>query len=120
MSNDEIMDIIGNLSVIELSELIKEMEEKFGVSASMTQNLSVPSVVPTIAEKSEFTVMLKGSGDNKVAVIKAVRAITGLGLKEAKDMVDSAPKAIKEGVSKTDADEVLKQLIEAGAVVEIE
>jgi len=122
-SNTKIMDAIAGMTVLELSALIKEMEEKFGVSAAAV-SVAAPAGAAAgggaaAAEQTEFTVMLKGPGDNKVNVIKAVRAITGLGLKEAKDMVDGAPKAIKEGISKADADAALKQLIDAGASAEL-
>lgn len=120
-SNTKIMDAIAGMTVLELSALIKEMEEKFGVSAAAVA-VAGPAAgagAAAAAEQTEFTVMLKGPGDNKVGVIKAVRAITGLGLKEAKDLVDGAPKAIKEGISKADADAALKQLIEAGASAEL-
>ena len=121
----EILEAISSMSVLELSELIKEMEEKFGVSAAAA---AVAVAAPGAAaggdaaggaEKTEFDVILAGAGDNKVAVIKAVRAITSLGLKEAKDLVDGAPKPIKEGVSKAEADDFKKQLEEAGATVEL-
>ena len=120
----EILDAISGMSVLELSELIKEMEEKFGVSAAAA---SVAVAAPAAGggaaaageEQTEFTVVLAGIGDNKVSVIKAVRAITALGLKEAKDLVDGAPKPIKEGVSKQEAEDVKKQLEEAGATVEV-
>jgi len=121
-SNNKIMDAIAGMTVLELSALIKEMEEKFGVSAAavaVAGPAAGAAAGAAAAEQTEFTVMLKGPGDNKVNVIKAVRAITGLGLKEAKDMVDGAPKAIKEGVSKADADAALKQLIDAGASAEL-
>ncbi len=113
------------MSVLELSELITEMEEKFGVSAAAA---AVAVAAPAAgggadagggAEKTEFDVILAAAGDNKVGVIKAVRAITALGLKEAKDLVDGAPKPIKEGVSKAEADDFKKQLEEAGATVEV-
>ncbi|MFZ5523756.1 MAG: 50S ribosomal protein L7/L12 [Pseudomonadota bacterium] len=122
-SRSSILDAIAGMTVLELSDLIKEMEEKFGVSAAAVA-VAGPAAGAAAggaaaAEQTEFTVMLKGPGDNKVNVIKAVRAITGLGLKEAKDLVDGAPKAIKEGVSKADADAALKQLIEAGASAEL-
>jgi len=122
-TNADVMDAIAKMTVLELSDLIKQMEEKFGVSAAAVA-VAGPAAgaaagAAAAAEQTEFTVMLKGAGDNKVNVIKAVRAITGLGLKEAKDMVDGAPKAIKEGVSKADADAALKQLIEAGASAEL-
>jgi len=123
-SKSGILDAIAGMTVLELSDLIKEMEEKFGVSAAAVAVAGpaaggAAAAGAAAAEQTEFTVMLKGVGDNKVNVIKAVRAITGLGLKEAKDMVDGAPKAIKEGVSKADADAALKQLIEAGASAEL-
>jgi large subunit ribosomal protein L7/L12 len=122
-TNADVMDTIAKMTVLELSDLIKQMEEKFGVSAAAVA-VAGPAAGAAAggaaaAEQTEFTVMLKGIGDNKVNVIKAVRAITGLGLKEAKDLVDGAPKAIKEGVSKADADAALKQLIEAGATAEL-
>jgi large subunit ribosomal protein L7/L12 len=120
VTNADLMDAIGGMTVLELSALIKEMEEKFGVSAAAVA-VAGPAggAAAAVAEQSEFTVMLTGAGDSKVNVIKVVRAITGLGLKEAKDLVDGAPKAVKEGVSKADADAVAKQLIEAGATAEI-
>ncbi len=121
LSNTEILDAIGAKSVLEVSELIKMMEEKFGVSAAAT---AVAAAAPAAAaaaveEQTEFSVILTGAGDNKVNTIKIVRQITGLGLKEAKDLVDGAPKAVKEGVSKADADSVAKQLIEGGATAEV-
>ena len=122
---DEILDAISKLTVIELSELIKAMEEKFDVSASAAVAVApVGSAAPGTAaaggeEKTEFDIILSSAGDNKVSVIKAVRAATSLGLKEAKDLVDSAPKPIKEGVPKKEADELKKQLEDAGAKVEI-
>jgi large subunit ribosomal protein L7/L12 len=121
----EILEAISSMSVLELSELIKEMEEKFGVSAAAAAvAVAAPGAAAggdaaSGAEKTEFDVILAGAGDNKVAVIKAVRAITSLGLKEAKDLVDGAPKPIKEGVSKAEADDFKKQLEEAGASVEV-
>jgi len=124
VSKAEILDAIASMSVLDLSELIKEMEEKFGVSAAATAvAVAAPAAAggaaPAAAEQSEFSVILTGAGDNKVNVIKAVRELTSLGLKEAKDLVDGAPKPIKEGVSKADADAALKKLIEAGASAEI-
>jgi large subunit ribosomal protein L7/L12 len=124
VNKQEILDAIANMSVLELSELIKEMEEKFGVSAAAA---AVAVAAPAAAgggaaaaeEQTEFTVMLVSAGDKKVEAIKVVRAATGLGLKEAKDLVDGAPKAVKEGVSKADAEALKKQLEEAGAKVEI-
>lgn len=121
VSNADLMDAIAGMTVLELSDLIKQMEEKFGVSAAAVA-VAGPAAAggaAAAAEQSEFTVMLTGAGDSKVNVIKVVRAITGLGLKEAKDLVDGAPKAVKEGVSKADADAIAKQLIEAGATAEI-
>jgi len=121
----EIMDAIANMTVLELSQLIKDMEEKFGVSAAAaTVAVAAPgagggAAAAAAEEKTEFTVMLNAAGDNKVNVIKAVREITSLGLKEAKDLVDGAPKPVKEGVSKADADNIAKQLTEAGAACEI-
>ena len=122
VSKEELLDAIANMSVLELSELIKEMEEKFGVSAAAA---AVAVAAPTAggggdaAEQTEFAVMLTAAGASKVGVIKVVRAVTGLGLKEAKDLVDGAPKAIKEGVSKDDAEAIQKQLTEAGATCEV-
>jgi large subunit ribosomal protein L7/L12 len=124
VSKAEILDAIASMSVLDLSELIKEMEEKFGVSAAATAvAVAAPAAAggaaPAAAEQSEFSVILTGAGDNKVNVIKVVRELTSLGLKEAKVLVDGAPKPIKEGVSKADADAALKKLIEAGASAEI-
>ena len=119
----DILEAIANMTVLELSGLIKEMEEKFGVSAAAAAvAVAAPAAgaaAPAVEEKTEFTVVLTGAGENKVNTIKVVRAITGLGLKEAKDLVDGAPKPVKEGVSKADADAVAKQLTEAGATCEI-
>ncbi len=117
----DILDKIAGMTVLELSELIKAMEEKFGVSAAATAvAVAAPSAAAPVAEEqTEFTVILTGAGDNKVNTIKIVRTITGLGLKEAKDLVDGAPKPVKEGVSKADADAILKQLIEGGATAEV-
>jgi large subunit ribosomal protein L7/L12 len=124
LAKAEILDAISNMTVIELSGLIKEMEEKFGVSAAAAAvAVAAPAAgggaAAAAAEQTEFTVHLSSSGASKVNVIKVVRAVTGLGLKEAKDLVDAAPKAVKEGVSKADADAILKQLLEAGATAEI-
>ena len=119
----EILDAIAGMTVLELSELIKEMEEKFGVSAAAAAvAVAAPAAGGAAAaaeEQTEFTVMLMAAGDKKVEVIKVVRAATGLGLKEAKDMVDGAPKAIKEAISKADAAALQKQLEDAGAKVEV-
>ncbi len=118
----EILDKISSMTVLELSELIKAMEEKFGVSAAAAVAVAAPAAgaaAAPVEEQTEFTVMLSGIGENKVNVIKAVRELTGLGLKEAKDLVDGAPKAVKEGVSKADAEAAKKKLEEAGAKVDI-
>ena len=118
----EILDKIASMSVLELSELIKAMEDKFGVSAAAAVAVAGPAAAAPAAaaeEKTEFTVMLLAAGENKVNVIKAVRELTGLGLKEAKDLVDGAPKPVKEGVNKADAEAAKKKLEEAGAKVEI-
>ena len=123
IAKQEILDAIGNMSVLELSQLIKDMEEKFGVSAAAaTVAVAAPAAGGAAAaaeEKTEFTVILAAAGENKVNAIKAVREVTGLGLKEAKDLVDGAPKPVKEGISKADADALKKKLEEAGAKVEI-
>lgn len=123
LSNQEILDAIAAKSVLEISELIKMMEEKFGVSAAAAAvAVAAPAAGAAAAaaeEKTEFTVMLTEAGANKVNVIKAVRELTGLGLKEAKDLVDGAPKPVKEGVNKADAEAAKKKLEEAGAKVEL-
>lgn len=118
---DAFLATLDNMSVLELNELVKAIEEKFGVSAAA---MAAPAAAgggaaAAAAEQTEFSVILKAAGDNKVNTIKVVRTITGLGLKEAKDLVDGAPKAVKEGVSKADAEAALKQLIEAGASAEL-
>ena len=117
----EILDLVSNMTVLELSELIKDMEEKFGVSATAAAvAVAAPAASAEKAEeKSEFSVMLSAVGASKVSVIKVVRTVTGLGLKEAKDLVDGAPKVVKEGVSKEDAETIQKQLTEAGATCEL-
>ena len=122
MERTQILEEIGKMTVLELSQLIKDMEEKFGVSAAAAVAVAGPAAAAAAApaeEKTEFTVMLTATGDNKVNVIKAVREVTSLGLKEAKDLVDGAPKAVKEGVAKAEAEAVLKKLIDAGAKAEI-
>ncbi len=126
MTKEDVLNAVGSMSVLELSELIKMMEDKFGVSAAATAvAVAAPAGGGAAAggaaaeEQTEFTVMLAAAGEKKVEVIKVVRAATGLGLKEAKDLVDGAPKAVKEGVSKADADALKKQLEEAGAKVEV-
>ena len=119
----EILDAIANMTVLELSQLIKEMEDKFGVSAAAAAvAVAAPgggAAAPAAEEQTEFTVLLTAAGDNKVNVIKVVRAVTGLGLKEAKDLVDGAPKPVKEGISKADAEALLKQIVEAGGKAEL-
>ena len=124
ISKAEILDAIAAMSVLDLSELIKEMEEKFGVSAAAAVAVAAApaaggGAAAAAEEKTEFDVILTAAGDNKVNVIKAVRELTALGLKEAKDLVDGAPKPVKEGVSKADAEAALKKLEEAGAKAEI-
>ncbi|QGY40750.1 50S ribosomal protein L7/L12 [Pseudodesulfovibrio cashew] len=124
ITKEQVVEFIGNMTVLELSEFIKELEDVFGVEAAAPAAAVVAAPVAGgdaggAEEQTEFDVVLKGAGGNKIAVIKAVRAITGLGLKEAKALVDEAPKALKEGVSKEEADEAAKQLEEAGAEVEV-
>lgn len=124
LSNQEILDAIGAKSVLEISELIKMMEDKFGVSAAAAAvSVAAPAgggaAAPVAEEQTEFNVMLMEFGANKVNVIKAVRELTGLGLKEAKDLVDGAPKPVKEGVNKADAEAAKKKLEDAGARVEV-
>jgi len=120
-SKQEILDAISNMTVLDLSQLIKEMEEKFGVSAAAAAvAVAAPAAAAAaVEEKTEFTVMLLAAGEKKVEAIKVVRAATGLGLKEAKDLVDGAPKAVKEGIPKADAEALRKQLEDVGAKVEI-
>ena len=123
ISKEDILEAVSSMSVLDLSELIKEMEEKFGVSAAAAAVAAPAAAVgggeAAAEEKSEFDLHLTGIGDNKVNVIKAVREITGLGLKEAKDIVDAAPKVVKEALAKADADEALKKLTDAGATAEL-
>jgi len=123
ISKAEILDAVSAMTVLDLSELIKDMEEKFGVSATAAAVAAAPAAASAsgaaAAEQTEFTVMLTAAGEQKVNVIKAVREITGLGLKEAKDLVDGAPKAIKEGIAKAAAEEALAKLKEAGATAEL-
>ena len=124
MERAQILEEIGKMTVLELSQLIKDMEEKFGVSAAAAVAVAAPAAgagagAAAAEEQTEFTVVLAAIGDNKVNVIKAVREVTSLGLKEAKDLVDGAPKPVKEGVSKADAEAVAKKLTDAGAKVEI-
>ena len=120
ISKEDILEAVGALTVMELNDLVKAFEEKFGVSAAAVAVAGPAGGAAAAAEEqTEFTVMLTGAGDKKVEVIKVVRAVTGLGLKEAKDLVDGAPKAVKEGVSKADAEALKKQLEDAGAKVEV-
>lgn len=123
VTKEEVVEFIANMTVLELSEFIKELEEKFGVSAAApaaAMMVAAPAeAAAPVEEKTEFDVILKSAGANKIGVIKVVRALTGLGLKEAKDKVDGAPSTLKEAVSKEEAEEAKKQLTEAGATVEI-
>ena len=122
LTNEEILEAIASKSVLEISELIKMMEDKFGVSAAAAAVAvagPAAAAAPAAEEKTEFDVVLTEIGSNKIAVIKAVREITGLGLKEAKDLVEGAPKAVKEGAAKADAEELKKKLEAAGAKVEL-
>jgi len=123
ISKEDILEAVSSMSVLDLSELIKEMEEKFGVSAAAAA-VALPAAAAdgaaaAVEEKSEFDLHLTAIGDNKVNTIKAVREITGLGLKEAKDIVDAAPKVVKEALAKADADEAMKKLTDAGATAEL-
>ena len=123
MERAQILEAVSKLTVLELSQLIKDMEEKFGVSAAAAVAAAAPAAAAAggakAEEKTEFTVMLTAVGDNKVNVIKAVREVTSLGLKEAKDLVDGAPKTVKEGVNKEEAEAIKKKFVDAGATVEV-
>jgi large subunit ribosomal protein L7/L12 len=129
VTKDQVVDYISRMSVLDLSNLVKELEEKFGVKAAAPMavaampGMAAPAAggaaAPAAVEQTEFTVVLAGAGAEKIKVIKEIRAITGLGLKEAKDLVDGAPKTVKEGVSKAEAEEIKKKLEEAGAKVEL-
>lgn len=122
VSKEDILETIANMTVMEVVDLISAMEEKFGVSAAAAVAVAAPAAAaaaPAVEEKTEFDVVMTGFGDNKVNVIKVIRAITGLGLKEAKDLVEGVPSTVKEGVSKQEAEDIKKQLVEAGAAVEI-
>ena len=124
VKKEDVIEFIANMSVLELSEMVKELEDKFGVSASAPMAMMAAAgpageAGAAAEEKTEFDVILTTAGDKKIAVIKEVRAITGLGLKEAKELVDSAPKAVKEGIAKEEAEKVKAQLEEAGAQVEL-
>jgi large subunit ribosomal protein L7/L12 len=124
MTHEEMIKTIENMTVIELSELVKALEDRFGVSASapamaMPMMMASAPAAPVEEEKTEFDVIYKGPGANKINVIKVVRELTGLGLKEAKELVDNPPKAIKEGITKEEANEIMKKLADAGADVEV-
>ncbi len=120
ITKDDILEAVSTMTVMELNDLVKAFEEKFGVSAAAVAVAGpAGAAAPAAEEKTEFDVILASAGDNKVGVIKVVRAVTGLGLKEAKDLVDGAPKNVKEGANKADAEAIKKQLEEAGAKVEI-
>lgn len=120
VKKNEILDAIANMSVMDVVELVEAMEERFNVSAaSAAVAVAAPAAAAAVEEKTEFDVVMTSFGDNKVGVIKAVRTITGLGLKEAKDLVEGAPSTIKEGVSKAEAADIKKQLEEAGAAVDV-
>jgi large subunit ribosomal protein L7/L12 len=122
ISKDDILEAVGSMTVMELNDLVKAFEDKFGVSAASFAGAGAgagAAAAPVVEEQTEFTVMLNAAGDKKVEVIKVVRAVTGLGLKEAKDLVDSAPKAVKESISKAEAEALQKHLEDAGAKVEV-
>jgi large subunit ribosomal protein L7/L12 len=124
ISKEDVIEFISNMTVLELSELVKELEEKFGVSAATPMAIAAPTIAEKAeqaeeAEKTEFDVVLTGVGDKKIQVIKVVRSITNLGLKEAKELVEGAPNKVKEGISKEDAENIRKQLEEVGATVEV-
>ena len=124
LTRDELLDAIGNMTVLDLADFVKAFEEKFGVTAAAPVAMAAAApaggaAAPAVEEQTEFTVMLTGAGDKKIQVIKVVRELTGLGLKEAKDLVDGAPKAVKEGVSKEEAAQIRAKLEEQGAGVEV-
>jgi large subunit ribosomal protein L7/L12 len=123
LSRDQVKSYLKNLTLMEAATLVKELEEELGVSAAAPMAMAAApgaaAAAAPVAEKDEFTVMLTGSGDKKIQVIKVVRELTGLGLKEAKDLVDGAPKAVKEGVSKAEAEDIKKKLTDAGGSVEL-
>ena len=126
LSRQEILEAIGGMTVLELADLVKEMEDRFGVSAAAPVAMAAPAgggaagaAAPAAEEKTEFDVVLKSGGDKKIQVIKVVRELTSLGLKEAKDLVDGAPKTVKEGVGKAEAEEMKRKLEEAGGAVEL-
>jgi large subunit ribosomal protein L7/L12 len=122
ITKEQVVEFIESMTVLELAELVKELEEKFGVSAAAPVAVAAaagPAAAPAAEEKDEFNVVLASAGDKKINVIKVVRAVTGLGLKEAKDLVDGAPQTVKESLPKAEAEELKKQLEEAGATVEL-
>lgn len=121
LSKEDILEAIANMTVMEVVDLISAMEEKFGVSAAAAVAVAAApaAAAPAVEEKTEFDVVMTGFGENKVNVIKVIRAITGLGLKEAKDLVEGVPSTVKEAISKADAENIKKQLVEAGATVEV-
>jgi large subunit ribosomal protein L7/L12 len=123
ITQDQILDAVANMSVMDVVELVKKMEEKFGVSAAAAVAVAAPAAAGAGAaaaeEQTEFNVVMKGFGSNKIEVIKVIRAITGLGLKEAKDLVEGVPSVVKEGVAKAEAEDIKKKLAEAGAEIEI-
>jgi len=124
ISQDEVINYLSNLTVIDLVNLTKALEDKWGVKAAPVAVAAAPAAggaaaAPAVEEKTEFTVILKGGGTNKIGVIKVVREITGLGLKDAKDLVDGAPKEVKAGINKTESEDIVKKLKEAGAEVEV-
>lgn len=121
VSKEQILDAIANMSVMDIVDLVKNMEEKFGVSAQAAIAVAPAASGPVavVEEKTEFDVIMKGFGANKIEVIKVIRAITGLGLKEAKDLVEGVPSTVKEGIAKAEAEDIKKKLVEAGAEVEI-
>ena len=120
LSNEQIIDSVASMTLLQVMDLVKAMEEKFGVSAAAPVMMAGPAAAAApVEEKTEFTVVLKATGEKKVEVIKAVRAITGLGLKEAKDLVEGAPQTVKDAVSKADAEKFKKELEAAGATVEL-
>ncbi|MCL2344843.1 MAG: 50S ribosomal protein L7/L12 [Desulfobulbus sp.] len=119
LSKEDILEAVGSMTVMDLNDLVKAFEEKFGVSAAAVAVAGPAVAAAAVEEQTEFTVVLTGAGEKKVEVIKVVRAVTGLGLKEAKDLVDGAPKPVKEGINKADAEALKKQLEDAGAKVEV-
>ena len=119
ITKEEILEAVGSMTVMDLNDLVKAFEEKFGVSAAAMAVAGPAAAAAAVEEQTEFTVMLLGAGEKKVEVIKVVRAATGLGLKEAKDLVDGAPKAVKESIAKADAEALKKLLEDAGAKVEV-